>query len=104
MYTRSTTTTVADTQVPQSTWPHSSVEPEQSTGFDRRELTGGEVTSDEVTTVVFPTPLRTRLYPWLARRITGVSSPASMAARQQHAVVSPSSPAMMSLGEHCYDT
>ena len=51
------------------------------------KLTDGEVTGDKVGTNVFPIQFCTYRYPWFARRITGASSPMSMAAWRRCAVV-----------------
>ena len=45
-------------RVPQSTQPHSSVEPEQSAGLTGGELEDGEVSSGAVGTDVFPISFR----------------------------------------------
>jgi len=90
-------------RIPQSTWPHSSVQPEQSARLNGGELTDGEVAGGSITGVVLPTPLQTRWYPWLARWITGATSPASMAARRRHVVVDLSSLAMACPGKHGYN-
>ena len=66
------------------------------------ELVDGEVTGDEVGTNMFPILFRTYRYPWFARRITGASSPVSMAAQQRCMVVLQPSPVMAWLGEHKY--
>ena len=66
------------------------------------KLTDGEVIGGSVTTDVFLILFRTYRYPWFARRITGASSPVSMAARRWRAAGSPSSSAMVSLGKHYY--
>ena len=71
-------------------------------GFDRRELVDGEVTDNEVGTNVFPILFRIYRYPRFAWRITGASSPASMAARRRCAVVLWPSPAKAWLGERGY--
>ena len=90
-------------RVLQSTRPHSLVEPEQSARLTGGELVGREVTGGSVTCIVLPTPLRTHWYPWLARRITGATSPVSMAAWQQCTVVDSSSQVIACLGECGYD-
>ena len=77
-------------------------ETEAGAGFDRRELTDGEVISDEVGTNVFPILFRTHRYPRFARRIIGASSPASMVARRRRAVVLRPSRMMAWPGEHGY--
>ena len=51
------------------------------------KLIDGEVTGDEVDTNMFPILFCTYRYPRFAPRITGASSPMSMAARQRHAVL-----------------
>ena len=81
--------------------PHVS-ESKQSTSFDRRELTVGEVTGDEVGPNVFPILFRSYRYPRFARRITGASSPASMVARWWCTVVLQPSPATAWPGERGY--
>ena len=55
---------------------------EQRRGLIGEELIDGEVTGDEVGTNMFPDLFRTYRYTWFARRVTGASSPASMAARR----------------------
>ena len=65
---------------------------------DRPLLVDSEVTGGEITDVVFPTLLRTYWYPRLAQRITEATSPASMAARQWHAMVDSPSLVMARLG------
>ena len=80
---------------------HPSARPAQSMAFDRQELIVDKVTGDEVFTVGLPTTPRVEWYPWLAWRFTGATSPASMAARRWRAIVSPSTPVTVSLGEHC---
>ena len=77
-------------------------ETEVGADFNWRELADGEVTSDEVGTNVFPIRFRTYRYPWVARRITGASSPASMPARQWCAVVLQPSPMTAWPGERGY--
>ena len=67
-----------------------------------KELINGKVTDIEVGTNMFPILFRTYRYPWFARRITGASSPKSMAARCRRAVVLRPSPTMAWLGEHVY--
>ena len=67
-------------RVPQSTRPHSSVEPEQGARLTGGELADDEVTGGSVTGVVLPTPLRTHWYLWLARQIIGATSLASIMA------------------------
>ena len=75
---------------------------EQRQRFDLRELTDGEVTGNEVTTVVFPIITRIYWYPRFARRITGATSPASMVARWRCTVVLRPSPVMAWPGERGY--
>ena len=77
---------------------------EAGAGFDQRELVDSEVTGDEVGTDVFPILFRTYRYPRFARRITRASLPVSKAAWRWCAAASPSSLAMLSLGEHYYGT
>ena len=55
------------------------------------ELTDGEVTGGSVTGVVLSTPLHTHWYTWLARWITGVTSPMSMVARRWRTMADSSS-------------
>ena len=81
--------------------PHNR-EIEQSTGFDRRELTVGEVTSDEVGTNVFPILFRTYRYRRFSQRITRANSPMSMVARWRCVVVLWPSPAIAWPGERGY--
>ena len=83
--------------------PHNR-EIEQSTGLTGEKLVDGEVTGNEVGTNVFPILFRTYTYPRFAWRITEASSPESMVAWRRRASASPSSPMMVSLGEHCYGT
>ena len=60
-----------------------------------RGLTGGKLVDSEVTRVVFPSLLHTYWYPRLARRITGATSPVSMAAQRRCAMADSSSLAKM---------
>ena len=64
MYTRSTTPTVATAGSRRSTWPHSSVEPEQSTSLTDGELVDGKVSGDTVGTDVFPITFRIQRARW----------------------------------------
>ena len=77
-------------------------ETEAGAGFDRRELTDGEVTDDEVGTNVFPILFRIYRYPRFTWRITGASSPASMVAQRRCAAVLRPSSAMAWPGERGY--
>ena len=76
---------------------------EQRRRSDQGELTDGEVTGDEVTTVVFPIITCIHWYPRFARRITGATSPVSMVARWWCVVVLRPSPVMACLDEHGYN-
>ena len=67
------------------------------------KLTDGEVTGDEVGTNVFPILFRIYRYPRFARRITGATSSASMAAQRWCPVVDSSSPAMACPGKRGYN-
>ena len=67
-----------------------------------KKLTDGEVTDDEVGTNVFPILFHTYRYPRFARRITGASSPASMAAHRRLAMVLRPSLTTAWLGERGY--
>ena len=66
------------------------------------ELTDGEVTSDEVTNVVFPIPTCIYGCPWLAQRLAGASSMAVMAAWRRRALALQSFLATASSDETCY--
>ena len=76
---------------------------EQKRSLTDEELIDDEVADDEVGTNMFPILFHTYRYPRFARRITGASSPTSLVARWQCAVVLQPSPAMAWLGEHGYD-
>jgi len=65
-------------------------------------LTDDKLVDGEVTGVVFFSLLRTYRYPWFAWRIIEASSPASVVARRQRAVVLQPSPIMPWLDEHGY--
>ena len=90
-------------RVLQSTRPHSSVELEQSAWLTSGELADGKVTSGSIIDVVLPTPLCTHWYPWLARWITGATTPASMVDRRWRVVADSSSSMMACLGERGYN-
>ena len=76
---------------------------EQRRCYDRRELSDGEVTEDEVTVVVFPILMRIYGYPRFGRRIIGATSPVSMVTQCQCAVVHRPSSATACSGERGYD-
>ena len=60
---------------------------EQGRGLTGGKLVDSEVTDGEVGTNVFPILFRTYRYPRFARRITGMTLLASMAARRRRTVV-----------------
>ena len=89
------------------TRPHGQLTPqdretEAGSGFDRLELTDGEVTDDEVSTNVFPILFRTYRYPWFSQRIIQASSPMNMMAQRWCVMVLWPSPVTAWPGEHDY--
>ena len=69
----------ADTRAPMGQPAPLVSQPETGDGFDRPDLTGGEVAGGVVTTVGLHTTMRTHWYYLRSQRTTGARWPATMA-------------------------
>ena len=70
-----------------SQWAHASARQEQGMMVDRPQLINGELTSSEVTDIVFPILSRIYSYAPLARCIARATSSTTMAAQRRYLAV-----------------